>query len=76
MNYVSNQDEVSRFSSSLSLSLSSRPSLDGIVTKVGEFLLDFNEEPDMSVLSPSILNEMNTGKDRLHPTKRPAQSMS
>jgi hypothetical protein len=40
-------------------------SSDGIVTKVGEFMMDFKEEPDMSVFTPSIES-----------MKRPAQLMS
>lgn len=28
--------------------------LDGTVTKVGEFMMDFKEEPDMSVFTPTI----------------------
>jgi hypothetical protein len=27
---------------------------DGIITKVGEFAMDFKEEPDMSVFTPSM----------------------
>lgn len=37
--------------------------IDGIITKVGEFTMDFKEEPDMSVFNPSM-------------DKRPAQLMS
>ena len=73
---MSNQAEVS-----LSVSLESLNDVlrtaDGVVTKVGEFLMDFSEEPDMSLLTPSMMNEPNSmNKDRLHPNKRPAQSMS
>jgi hypothetical protein len=49
---------------------------DGIVTKVGEFMMDFNEEPDMSILSSSFNNEIISYKDRIHSNKRPAQSIS
>jgi hypothetical protein len=42
---------------------------DGIVTKVGEFTMDFKEEPDMSIFTPSIESINNTNK-------RPAQLMS
>jgi hypothetical protein len=42
---------------------------DGIVTKVGEFSMDFKEEPDMSIFTPSIESMNNTNK-------RPGQLMS
>ncbi len=42
---------------------------DGIVTKVGEFTMDFKEEPDMSIFTPSIESINNTNK-------RPTQLMS
>ncbi|CAF1276638.1 unnamed protein product [Rotaria magnacalcarata] len=31
-----------------------KPGRNGIVTKVGEFMMDFKEEPDMSIFSPSM----------------------
>jgi hypothetical protein len=52
--------EISKFVSFL---------LDGTVTKVGEFMMDFKEEPDMSVFTPTIEPINNTNK-------RPAQLMS
>jgi hypothetical protein len=74
MNYVLNQDEVSLINIVTKNTFSSY--LDGIVTKVGEFMMDFNEEPDMSILSSSFNNEIMSYKDRIHSNKRSAQSMS
>lgn len=43
--------------------------LDGIITKIGEFMMDFKEEPDMSIFSPSMESINN-------PNKRTTQLMS
>ncbi|CAF0936430.1 unnamed protein product [Rotaria sordida] len=47
-----------------------KPGRNGIVTKVGEFMMDFKEEPDMSIFTPSMESiSSNTNK-------RPTQLMS
>ncbi|CAF3467226.1 unnamed protein product, partial [Rotaria sp. Silwood2] len=46
-----------------------KPGRNGIVTKVGEFIMDFKEEPDMSIFTPSMESISNTNK-------RPTQLMS
>lgn len=63
------------------LDFSSSSFSDGKVTKIGQFMLDFVEEPDMSIVPISMSTDLSANnntnpKDRMHQKKRPAQLMS